>query len=221
MAAHLQTALSQRLRIHIVHTLGEKRSSSFSCKTTLPPFAYYNFYYNHYTLYFLKIPPAYLSLFLLSDCMSWIVFLKTGKRLPGSFSQKLATISTADECPEIILGFINDHAPGARELVFYLFHFCKTTPTLSLLHLKSNIFLPILSLLFLFHDSFLGVEEAMEGVAPMDQSPQERPKGPSTDSTSTIPESYDVSNPSSPCSSSVVPTFNSPPPQSSFYYHSS
>ena len=45
--------------------------------------------------------------------MSWIVFLKTGKYLPGSFSQKLATISTADECAETILGFINDRAPGA------------------------------------------------------------------------------------------------------------
>ena len=57
---------------------------------------------------------------------------------------------------------------------------------------------------------FSGVKEAMEGVAPADQSPQERPKGPSTDSTSTIPYSYDVSNPSCPCSSSVVPTFNFP-----------
>ena len=50
----------------------------------------------------------------------------------------------------------------------------------------------------------------MEGLAPVDQSPQERPKGPSSDSTSTIPYSYDVSNPSSPCSSSVVPTFSFP-----------
>ena len=57
---------------------------------------------------------------------------------------------------------------------------------------------------------FSGMEEAMEGVAPVDQSPQKRPKGPSTDSTSTIPYSHDVSNPSSPCSSSVVPTFNFP-----------
>ena len=50
--------------------------------------------------------------------MSWIMLLKTGKHLPGSFSQRLATISTADECAETILRFINDHAPGARELVF-------------------------------------------------------------------------------------------------------
>ena len=57
---------------------------------------------------------------------------------------------------------------------------------------------------------FSGVEEAMEGLAPVDQSPQERPKGPSTDSTSTIPYSYDVSNLSSSCSSSVVPTFYFP-----------
>ena len=51
---------------------------------------------------------------------------------------------------------------------------------------------------------FSAVEEAMEGVAPVDQSPQEKPKGPSSDSTSTIPYSNDVSNPPSPCSSSVV-----------------
>ena len=57
---------------------------------------------------------------------------------------------------------------------------------------------------------FSGMVEATKGVAPVDQSPQERPKGPSSDSTSTIPYSYDVSNPSSPCSSSVVPTFNFP-----------
>ena len=50
--------------------------------------------------------------------MSWIVLLKTGKHLPGSFSQRLATISTADECTETILRFINDHAPGAQQLVF-------------------------------------------------------------------------------------------------------
>ena len=86
------------------------------------------------------------------------------------------------------------------------FLFCEITPTLSLLHFKSNIFLPILSLLFLLS----GVEEVMEGVTPVDQSPQERPKGPSSDSTCTIPYSYDVSNLSSPCSSSVVPTFNFP-----------
>ena len=86
--------------------------------------------------------------------------------------------------------------------------FCKITPTLSLLHFRSNIF--ILSLLFLFMDLFSEVEEVMEGVAPVEQSPQKRPKGPCTDSTSTIPYSYDVSSPSSPCSSSVVPTFDSP-----------
>ena len=53
------------------------------------------------------------------------------------------------------------------------------------------------------------VEEVMVGAAPVDQSPQERPKGPSTDSTSTLPYSYDVSNPSSPSSSPVVSTLNS------------
>ena len=50
----------------------------------------------------------------------------------------------------------------------------------------------------------------MEEAAPVDQSPQERPRGSSTDSTSTLPYSYDVSKPSSPCSSSVVLTLNSP-----------
>ena len=54
------------------------------------------------------------------------------------------------------------------------------------------------------------VEEVMEGAAPVDQSPQERPKGPSTDSSSTLPCSYNVSNPSSPSSSPVVSTFNFP-----------
>ena len=54
------------------------------------------------------------------------------------------------------------------------------------------------------------VEEAMEGAAPVDQSPQERPKGPSTDSFSTLPYSYNVSNPSSSSSSPVVTTLNSP-----------
>ena len=57
--------------------------------------------------------------------MSWIVLLKTGKHLPGSFSQKLATISTADECAETILGFSNDQSSGAQELVFSFFLFVK------------------------------------------------------------------------------------------------
>ena len=60
--------------------------------------------------------------------MGWIVFLRIGKCLPGSFSQKLATVRPADECTETILRFINDHAPGARELVSPHF-FCKITLT--------------------------------------------------------------------------------------------
>ena len=48
---------------------------------------------------------------------SWIVFLKTGKRLPRQYTVKLATIFTADECAETILEFINVHVPGAQELV--------------------------------------------------------------------------------------------------------
>ena len=45
--------------------------------------------------------------------MSWIVFLKMGKCLPRQYTVKLATIFTADECAEAILGFINAHVPGA------------------------------------------------------------------------------------------------------------
>ena len=52
--------------------------------------------------------------------MSWIVFLKTGKHLPGSFTVVLATISSADECADRIIEFINVHAAGARELVTFL-----------------------------------------------------------------------------------------------------
>ena len=60
-------------------------------------------------------------------------------------------------------------------------------------------------------DLLSGVEEVMEGAALVDQSPQERPKGPSTDSSSTLPYSHNVSNPSSSSSSSpVVSTLNSP-----------
>ena len=59
-------------------------------------------------------------------------------------------------------------------------------------------------------DLFSEVEGVMEGAAPVDQSPQERPKGPSTDSSSILPCSYNVSNPSSPSSSPVVSTLNSP-----------
>ena len=59
-------------------------------------------------------------------------------------------------------------------------------------------------------DSFSEVEEAMEGAAPVDQSPQERPKGSPSDSTSTRPYSHDVSKPSSPCSSPIVLIPNSP-----------
>ena len=138
--------------------------------------------------------------------MSWIVLLKTGKRLPRSLSQRLATISTADECAETILGFINDHAPGARELVFpsLFFFFAK------LLLLFESILNLVPFLLPLFMDLLSMVKEVMEGAAPVDQSLQERPKGPSTDSTSTLPYSYYVSNPSSPSSSPVVSTPNYP-----------
>ena len=52
--------------------------------------------------------------------MSWIVFLKMGKCLPGSFTVTLATISSADECTDKIIEFIDAHTPGAQELVTFL-----------------------------------------------------------------------------------------------------
>ena len=58
--------------------------------------------------------------------MSWIVYLKMGKRLPRLYTVQLATIFAANECTETILGFINAHAPGARELVASLFFILKT-----------------------------------------------------------------------------------------------
>ena len=61
-----------------------------------------------------------LFFFFESDCMSWIVFLKMRKRLPGSFTVMLATISSVDECADKIIKFINAHAPGAQELVIFL-----------------------------------------------------------------------------------------------------
>ena len=54
--------------------------------------------------------------------MSWIVFLKTGKRLPGSFTVILATISSADECTDNIIKFIIAHAPGAQGLVIIVLY---------------------------------------------------------------------------------------------------
>ena len=45
--------------------------------------------------------------------MSWIVFLKMGKHLPGSLTVMLGTIFSADECADKIIKFINAHAPGA------------------------------------------------------------------------------------------------------------
>ena len=51
--------------------------------------------------------------------MSWTVFLKMGKHLPGSFAMMLATISSADECTDKIIEFINSYTPGAQELVIF------------------------------------------------------------------------------------------------------
>ena len=81
---------------------------------------------------------------------------------------------------------------------------------LNLVYLNVSFLLLILNLSSLFMDLLSEVEEVMEGAAPMDQSPQETPEGSSTDSTSTLPYSYDVSNCSSLSSSPVVSTFNSP-----------
>ena len=52
--------------------------------------------------------------------MSWIVFLKMRKCLSGSFTVMLATISSADECADKIIKFINAHVPGAQKLVTFL-----------------------------------------------------------------------------------------------------
>ena len=76
--------------------------------------------------------------------MSWIVLIKTWKHLPGSFSQRLTTISTADGCAETILRFINDDAPGAREVVFPFLSFLflqKLLLPLGPLYFKSHLFL--------------------------------------------------------------------------------
>ena len=50
----------------------------------------------------------------------------------------------------------------------------------------------------------------MEGVAPVDQSAQERPKGPFTDSTPTPSYSHDVSRPPPPYSPPVIPLYSFP-----------
>ena len=52
--------------------------------------------------------------------MGWFVFLKMGKCLLGSFTVMLAIISSADECTDKIIEFINAPAPGAQELVTFL-----------------------------------------------------------------------------------------------------
>ena len=57
---------------------------------------------------------------------------------------------------------------------------------------------------------FSGMEEAMEGAAPVDQSAQESPKGPFTDSTPTPSYSHDVSKPPPPYSPLVIPLLSSP-----------
>ena len=53
------------------------------------------------------------------------------------------------------------------------------------------------------------MEEAMEGAVPVDQSAQERPKGPFTDSTPTLSYSHNVSKPP-PYSPLVIPLYSSP-----------
>ena len=67
-----------------------------------------------------------IIIFFLSNCMSWIVFLKMGKCLPGSFTVMLATISSADECADKIIEFTDAHTPGAQELVTFLSGFISS-----------------------------------------------------------------------------------------------
>ena len=77
--------------------------------------------------------------------------------------------------------------------------------------------LPLTFSLFLFKffilvplHFFSGVEKTMEGVAPVDQSAEERPKGTSTDPTSSPSCPPDISQ-SLPHSPSIVPLYSSPP----------
>ena len=58
---------------------------------------------------------------------------------------------------------------------------------------------------------FSGVEEAMKGEAPADQSAEEGPKGTSTDPTSSPSCPPDISQSPSPYSPSTVPLYSSPP----------
>ena len=58
---------------------------------------------------------------------------------------------------------------------------------------------------------FSGVEEVMQGVAPVDQSAEERPKGTSTDPTSSPSCPPDISQFPPSYSPSVVPLYSSPP----------
>ena len=58
---------------------------------------------------------------------------------------------------------------------------------------------------------FSAVEEAMEGVAPANQSAEERPKGTSTDPTSSPSCPPDISQSPSPYSPLIVPLYSSPP----------
>ena len=123
-----------------------------------------------------------------------------GKCLPGLFILTLATISFADECADKIIEFINAHAPGVRELVFFFFF--ELSFTLKPFFLETSKFV----LLYLFS----GVEEATRGEAPVDQSVEEGPKGTSTDPTSSPSCPPDISQ-SPPHSPSTVPLYSSPP----------
>ena len=66
------------------------------------------------------------------------------------------------------------------------------------------------SILFPLH-LFSGAEEAMEGVAPADQSAEERPKGTSTDPTFSPSCPPDISQSPPPYSPLIVPLYSSPP----------
>ena len=107
------------LWIHIACSLGGRRFFNSLCKVILSSLLFESYFLLlSLSLILVKIY-LYISHFLLSHCMSWIVFLKTGKRLPRLYTVKLATTFTADECAETILGFINTHVPGAQELVAF------------------------------------------------------------------------------------------------------
>ena len=68
----------------------------------------------------------------------------------------LGTISSADECADKIIKFINSHTPGAQELVIFLSGIISLPP-----HFFKHV-------IWFFLYPFSGVEEATKGEVPVD-----------------------------------------------------